>query len=238
MPRRPKIGCLSAAIGLHAYSPTSPLKTMKHLVLVRHGESELNVLNRNRRVFCGQFETPLTSRGREQALEAADRILRHDYLNVQTAVSSPLERAKETLELILSRLRQEIDVLPAIPPLMERSHGLFEGKSDEEAFLEHPAYRDDPNYNCFMDHFHQHAPEGESLAVVTARVWPMAHSMLDASRGDLLVVSHYNPIRCIVGRAMEMSEAEVLRLRVPNALPIVLRWNGRFELLEWPAMTD
>jgi broad specificity phosphatase PhoE len=207
---------------------------MRHLVLVRHGESELNAINRQKRVFCGQFETPLTPRGREQALEAAQRLLELDYLKLQLAISSPLERAKETLQLILSRLSAGIDLLPPSPGLMERSHGVFEGKAEEQAFLEHPAYRDDPNFNCFMDHFHQHAPGGESLAVVTDRVWSVIAGLVESEGGDVVIVSHYNPIRCIVGRALEMPESEILRLRVPNAVPIVLRRNSRFELLEWP----
>jgi broad specificity phosphatase PhoE len=207
---------------------------MKHLILVRHGESELNVVNRQRRVFCGQFETPLTQRGRQQALEAAQRLRELDYLSLQVAISSPLERAKETLRLILSRLPAEIELLPPSPGLMERSHGVFEGKPEDEAFQEHPAYRDDPDFNCFMDHFHQHAPAGESLAVVTDRVWLVVQGLVESRSGDVIIVSHYNPIRCVVGRALGMPESEILRLRVPNAVPIVLRWNCGFELLEWP----
>jgi hypothetical protein len=33
---------------------------MSHLILLRHGESQLNVVNRQKRVYCGQYETPLT----------------------------------------------------------------------------------------------------------------------------------------------------------------------------------
>ena len=208
---------------------------MRHLVLVRHGESELNVVNLQKRVFCGQFETPLTERGREQAREAGDRLARLKYLQLQAAISSPLERAKETLQLILGRLPAELELLPPSAGLMERSHGLFEGRSEEEAFLEHPAYRDDPNFSGFMDHFHKFAPGGESLAVVTARAWPVVEELFQGGDGDMILVSHYNPIRCIVGRALGMAEHEVLRLRVPNAIPIVLKWNGSYELLEWPA---
>jgi broad specificity phosphatase PhoE len=127
------------------------MSIMKHLILVRHGESELNVVNRQRRVFCGQFETPLTQRGRQQALEAAQRLMELDYLSLQVAISSPLERARETLQLRLSRLPAEIKLLPPSPGLMERSHGVFEGKPEDEAFQEQPAYRDDPEFNCFMD---------------------------------------------------------------------------------------
>lgn len=208
---------------------------MRHLVLVRHGESELNAINRHTRVFCGQLETPLTERGREQALAVAQRLVELNYLSLRLAISSPLERARQTLNLILSRLPGGIEVLPASAGLVERSHGLFEGKSEEEVFQTHPAYRDDPNLSCFMDHFHQHAPEGENLATVTERVWQVILGLIASGSGDILVVSHYNPIRCAVGRALKMREDEILRLRVPNAVPIVLRYNGGFELMEWPS---
>ena len=51
-------------------------------------------------------------------------------------------------------------------------------------------------------------------------------------RRDLLVVSHYNTIRCLLGRALELPEQVVLSLRVPNAVPIFLRHGSRFELIE------
>ena len=211
---------------------------MRHVVLLRHGESELNAINRTKRVYCGQVETPLNDRGREQALAAGQRLLELDYLRLSAAISSPLERAKETLSLALSRLPHPVRLLDPSPGLLERSHGAFEGRSEEDVFLEHPAYRDDPGLACFMDHFHLHAPGGESLSVVAQRAWPVVKSLLDAVEGDLLVVSHYNPIRCIVGRALGMSEAEILRLRVPNALPIVLGYTGAYDLLHWPAFSD
>jgi broad specificity phosphatase PhoE len=211
---------------------------MRHVVLLRHGESELNAINRSKRVYCGQVETPLNDRGREQALAAAQRLNELGYLRLGAAISSPLARAKETMSLVLSRMPGTIRVLEPAPGLLERSHGAFEGRSEEEVFLEHPAYRDDPELACFMDHFHLHAPGGESLSVVAQRAWPVVESLLDTEEGDLLVVSHYNPIRCIVGRAMGMSEAEILRLRIPNAVPIVLRHNASYELMHWPAFAD
>jgi broad specificity phosphatase PhoE len=211
---------------------------MRHVVLLRHGESELNAVNRSKRVYCGQFETPLNERGRQQALAAAQRLSELGYLRLTAAVSSPLERAKETLSLVLSRMPGPIRQLEPSPGLLERSHGAFEGRSEDEVFLEHPAYRDDPELACFMDHFYLHAPGGESLSVVSQRAWPVVERLFGAEEGDVLVVSHYNPIRCIVGRAMGMSEAEILRLRIPNAVPIVLRYNASYELMHWPAFAD
>jgi broad specificity phosphatase PhoE len=143
-------------------------RSMRHLVLVRHGESELNAANRLCRIYCGQIETPLTAFGRQQAIAAARQLAQLDYLRLARAISSPLARARETLQLILAELNRPIELLSATPHLMERSHGAFEGRDEQEVFAEYPHYRDDPNFNGFMNHFEQCAPGGENLATVTA----------------------------------------------------------------------
>lgn len=210
--------------------PRMSPRTLTHLVLVRHGESELNALNRTRRIFCGQIETPLTPLGRQQAEQAARQLAALDFLRIRRAVCSPLERARQTLDQILAGLPGPILRLLPEGDLAERSHGLFEGRSEEEAFAEFPHYRDDPAYCQFMNHFEQHAPGGESLAMVTRRAWPAALRLLAAGEGDLLLVSHFNPIRCIVGRALGLRTEEILEMHVPNGQPIVLAFNGRFSL--------
>lgn len=205
---------------------------MRHVVLVRHGESELNAVNHSRRIYCGQIETPLTELGRQQAALAAQRLAAFDYLQLRRAISSPLARAAETLRLMLAQLAGDVEVLPPAAGLMERSHGEFEGRSEEEIFAAYPHYRDDPNYNGFMNHFEQCAPGGENLAIVTARSWPIVEQLTSNGDGDLLVVSHYNTIRCVIGRALGLPPAAVLRMRIPNARPIVLRWSPACELIE------
>jgi probable phosphoglycerate mutase len=212
--------------------------SIRHVVLVRHGESELNAINRTRRVYCGQIETPLTERGREQARMAAARLAELDYLRLRWAISSPLARAIETLEIMLSRLERGMALLPPTPGLLERSHGLFEGRSEEDALAEHPHYRDDPSFCQFMNHFEQCAPGGENLATVTARAWPVIQKLLVSQEGDVLVVSHYNTIRCIIGRALDLPAEAVLQMSIPNARPLVLRWQDRCELIEGRDILD
>src|SRR5262245_46740419 len=193
---------------------------MKHVVLVRHGESELNALNQLQRIYCGQIETPLTARGREQALAAAELVRGLAFLRLTRAISSPLARAAETLRIMVERLAGEMELLSPAAELMERSHGQFEGCSEEQVFADYPHFRDDPNYCQFMNHFEQHAPGGENLATVTRRAWPVIESLAGSAGGDLLVVSHYNTIRCVVGRALHLPPESVLRMRIPNARPI------------------
>jgi probable phosphoglycerate mutase len=207
---------------------------MRHLVFVRHGESQINAISRHTRTYCGQNETPLTELGRQQAQAAGKKLAELAYLSPQVAVSSPLTRAIDTLSLILSQLSAPVRVLPPSVGLLERSHGVFEGRTEEAVFAEYPHYRDDPAYRHFMNHFEQHAPGGETLATVTERAWNAVQELAAATTGDLLIVSHFNPIRCVVGRALNYSIEDKLRLHIPNAEPVVLGWNGEFQLVQSP----
>jgi len=209
---------------------------MRHLVFIRHGESELNAISRRTRTYCGQNETPLTERGREQARSAGQKLSKLAYLQPRAAVSSPLSRAVHTLELLLAELAQTVEVLPPLVGFMERSHGQFEGLAEEIVFRDYPHYRDDPAYCHFMNHFEQCAPGGETLTIVTERAWSALRELTDATTGDLIIVSHFNPIRCILGRALNMSPAETLKLHIPNAEPVVVEFNGAFRLVEGPSL--
>src|SRR6478672_10876404 len=107
---------------------------MRHLVFIRHGESQLNAVSRERRTYCGQVETPLTDRGREQARAAGQRLAALSYVQPRCAISSPLSRAVETLALVLGELAAEVALHPPARGLMERSHGRFEGVAEEDVF--------------------------------------------------------------------------------------------------------
>jgi broad specificity phosphatase PhoE len=205
---------------------------MSHLILLRHGESQLNVLNRQRRVYCGQFETPLTDVGREQARAAGRQLAARSDLRIVRAVSSCHERSRETLRLSIEQLAYPVESLPPVEGLNERSLGRFEGLAEDDVFRDHPQYRDHPDYRRFMNCFVQKAPGGENLAEVSIRAWRAVELLLAQHAGDLLIVSHYNTIRCVLGRALLLTEEAVLGLRIPNAVPIVLRRGERFELLE------
>jgi broad specificity phosphatase PhoE len=209
---------------------------MRHLVFVRHGESELNARSRVIRTYCGQNETPLTEVGREQARLAGQKLAKLTYLSVKAAVSSPLSRAVHTLELLLAQLAAQVPILPPLAGLMERSHGCFEGLAEEVVFRDYPHYRDDPAYCHFMNHFEQCAPGGETLTTVTNRVWSALEHLTASTTGDLVIVSHFNPIRCVVGRALNLSSAEILKLHIPNAEPMVLGFNGSYRLVEGPEL--
>lgn len=195
----------------------------RHLILVRHGESEFNVANRAARIFCGQFDSPLTARGREQACEAGKVLGARGDLRIARIASSALSRARETLELLAPHLPQAVQVVPALVDLNERSLGLFENRTEADVFQEFPQYRDDDRFNRFQNDFVHKAPQGENLTDVTGRAWSAIKQLLADPDGDLVVVSHGVTIRCIMGQALGLSPTEVIQLRIPNAVPIILR---------------
>jgi broad specificity phosphatase PhoE len=54
-----------------------------------------------------------------------------------------------------------------------------------------------------------------------------SESQLSCPRANGLIVSHHTTIRCILGRALDLPDAAITRLRVPHAVPLVLeRYNG------------
>ncbi len=205
---------------------------MSHLVFVRHGESVLNVVNRQTRVFCGQIETPLTEHGREQARTVGQQLSARGELRIQAAISSMLSRCRETLDSILQELPYSVERLADSAALNERSLGDFDGRRAEDVYTEFPQYRDDPNFNQFDNHFVQKAPGGENLWDVTERAWPVIEELEKSRAGVILVVSHFTTIRCVLGRALRLSDDEVRGLRVTNAAPVVLQQADGYRLVE------
>jgi broad specificity phosphatase PhoE len=211
---------------------------MAHFVIIRHGESVLNVVNQQGRVFCGQTETPLTERGREQARVAGRQLAAWKDLVITTAISSALERTRQTLDLMLPELPYAVRRLPDSPALNERSLGLFDGCRAADVYAQHPQYRDDPAFNQFDNHFTQKAPGGENLREVTDRAWAVIEELDRSHAGDILIVSHFTTIRCILGRALGLLDETVRRIRVPNTVLIIVQRGSRYRLLQGLELPD
>src|SRR5947209_6567993 len=88
-------GYLAGIIKVHA---------MGKLILVRHGESQAN-----RHHIFAEVHTPLTDLGRKQAKQVAGHIAAR--FNPTALVASPLERAKETAEIIGRELSLPVELM-------------------------------------------------------------------------------------------------------------------------------
>ena len=89
---------------------------MGKLILVRHGQTEMNAQN----LYFGKLNPPLNDLGISQAYQAKEKLLNIDYDNIY---SSPLERARQTAE-ICNYLDKDI-IFDS--NLEEINFGIFEG---------------------------------------------------------------------------------------------------------------
>ncbi|HTT05542.1 MAG TPA: histidine phosphatase family protein [Steroidobacteraceae bacterium] len=104
---------------------------MKRLLLLRHGEAE------PAGAAAGDFERPLTARGRAQALQAAHR-LRQLHCTPDTILASPALRTRETATIVAARLEQ-LQALhyqsSAYPGSLEALLQLIDAVSDQSETL-------------------------------------------------------------------------------------------------------
>ena len=105
---------------------------MKHLVLLRHGESTWNRENR----FTGWTDVGLTEKGVEEAIEAG-RTLRREGYGFDCAYTSVLHRAIKTLWLVLEEM--ELTWIPVHRDwrLNERHYGALQGLNKAETAEKH-----------------------------------------------------------------------------------------------------
>jgi broad specificity phosphatase PhoE len=99
-----------------------------HVVIIRHGQSQGNAEGR----FGGHTDTPLSPRGRRQA-EATAKALASE--NFDAIYSSDLPRAIETATPLARLTGARLEITDA---LRERSVGVMEGLTFEEAAEQHP----------------------------------------------------------------------------------------------------
>jgi broad specificity phosphatase PhoE len=138
------------------------------LLLVRHGETDWNAAGR----LQGHTDRPLNEYGRRQAHELAERLAGD---GIDAVYASDLARARETAEILGSRLGLEV-VIDA--DLREKNWGNWEGlTSDERAAIEF---------------------EGESTEAHRERVLRAVERICAAHPGErVVVVTHGGSLRRI-----------------------------------------
>jgi len=112
---------------------TSTTAGAPKVLMVRHGESEWNVLGK----WQGRADIALTEAGREQARAAADYV-RTTALPVTRVLASTLRRAHETAEIIAERLG--IAAVMTDERLVETDVGPWEGLRADEIEAGWPRY--------------------------------------------------------------------------------------------------
>jgi broad specificity phosphatase PhoE len=154
------------------------------VLLVRHGQSQGNAEGR----FGGHSPTPLSELGRRQA-EATARALARE--RVTAVYSSDLLRAVQTAEPLARATGLEVFKTPA---LRERSVGLMEGLTFEEAAAAHP-----DEYAALLRRDFEHVlAGGESYRQLLDRSAAELDRAVERHRGGTVALFSHTGTICIL----------------------------------------
>lgn len=213
---------------------------MKKLVLMRHGESAWNLENR----FTGWVDVDLTAKGEDEARRAG-QALEQEGFAFDLAYTSLLTRAIRTLWIAQEILdRRWIPVIKHWR-LNERHYGALQGLNkaetaakfgDEQVLLWRRSYdvppppmdtRDpgfpglDPRYAGLLS---EELPRTECLKDTVARVvpyWQMEIAPQVRAGKSVIIAAHGNSLRALVKHLDHVSDADIVGLNIPTAVPLV-----------------
>jgi broad specificity phosphatase PhoE len=195
------------------------------LIFVRHGETAYNAESR----LQGQLDTPLNARGREQA-RAIGGTLRSllgpeiDRLDEAEAFfASPLERARETMDIARDAMGLKPGRYHLDPVLKELSFGVWEGLTWPEIEV-----RDAKGLRARRKDRWAFAPEGgESYAMLAVRLRPW----LDGLSEHAFVISHGGVARVLMALIAGIPPAKAVEAPIIQGRAILFengscRWIG------------
>jgi len=158
------------------------------LVIVRHGETELN----REGVFRGRLDVGLNDAGRRQAEAAADALAGRP---VAAVFSSPLSRAYDTASAIAGRHGLEVVVDEAFHNF---DLGAWQGRPKETVRTEHPALWD----TWVNDPARLRIPGAETLDEVKRRAHARVLELVEAYHDRRFVVATHRSVAKLLGAAL------------------------------------
>ena len=192
---------------------------MGSIIFLRHGQAT----NNTQRVLAGRTPgIPLTEKGVDQAEKAAKFL---EEMNISTIYSSPIERAKDTAEIVGKH--NSIDVR-IDDRLIELDMGKFTGMPYDEIFSSHG--------NVFMKFYKgelEIAHNGvETFADVKKRVLGMVDHVIENHPDEnVVLVTHMDPIKAMLSTVVSLSPENLFELIIANAsLNIFREYKRKFSI--------
>lgn len=183
------------------------------LYVARHGQTDWNLENR----FQGSIDMPLNPQGYQQAVQLASCVPR----SIEQIVVSPQLRAQQSAAPVAVALDVPCLTMSAF---RERSFGVWEGLTRDEArALDEPFY---DRHGAFS--FDECPPEGEPMAMVTARVTAgLRELMARYSSRTVLLITHGVIMRVLRCQLEGLSPQCCARVQTP----------ANAQLIHYPAST-
>ena len=226
------------------------------LILLRHGESEWNLLNQ----FTGWTDVGLTKNGIQEAQFSAKQILKEN-ITIDTIYTSILLRSTHTAEIIADIIDFDKENIQYDWRLNERHYGALQGLNKSETAKKYgedevhvwrrsydispPLLSDDdkrhPKFNEKFKNIDGDLPAGESLKNVIDRLNPFWNQYLKNIKenpGNHLIVAHSNSLRAIVKILDQLSDEEIVSVNIPTGVPLVYKFDDNFNVIHKEYLID
>ena len=158
---------------------------MTHIILVRHGQTEWNRIER----FRGRADVPLNETGLAQA-ELTGRRIATEW-KPAAVYSSPLSRAVRTAEIIAGNFNLPVQIHPGLTDI---DYGQWKGLTPDEVREHWPKMIDDwynkPDFACI--------PGGETLAELRSRALKVIDELVACHEGQTIAVVGHTVINRII----------------------------------------
>lgn len=168
------------------------------LYYTRHGQTTWNVENK----ICGRTDVPLTDLGRQQAAQLGQK-LRAEGIRVDEILTSPLERAAQTAQIIGQELGAPVRVEPR---LIEQCFGIYEGVSP----------RNHPDFVRDKQELLQRYQTGESMIQLCHRIYSVLDDVTAQPDKVYLLVAHNGISRAVHSYFYEMTNEEYANFGIHN----------------------
>ena len=192
---------------------------MGSIIFLRHGQA----INNTERILAGRTPgIPLTEKGLDQAQKAAKFL---EDMNISAIYSSPIERAKNTAEIVGNHNSVDVRIDDR---LIELDMGKFTGMPYEQIFSSHG--------NVFMKFYKgelEIAHNGvETFVDVKKRVLSIVDHVLESHPNEnVVLVTHMDPIKAMLSTVMSLSPENLYELIIANAsLNIFREYNRKFSI--------
>ena len=220
------------------------------LILLRHGESEWNLLNK----FTGWTDVGLTENGINEAKFSGEQLLKKN-ISISTLYTSLLIRATHTAEIVSSIVGFNTNDIQYHWRLNERHYGALQGLNKSETATKYgedqvhvwrrsydippPLLLEDderhPKFNEKFKDIDGDLPAGESLKDVIDRLksfwYPYLRNIKD-NIGNHLIVAHSNSLRAIIKLLDQLSDEEIISVNIPTGVPLVYTFDQSLNVLE------
>ncbi|MBU0458042.1 class I tRNA ligase family protein [Patescibacteria group bacterium] len=198
--------------------PNGGADAITEVTLVRHGQTDAN---KNKIIQGGVVDDPLNEKGKEQALETANKLKGKKF---DVIISSTSKRAVETAEIIAKELEMKID--EKLNFLTERYQGDWGGKNRDDILKDNLPVTE--KINIAMHHIT--APNAESLSEFFDRGQKTYEYITDKYKSKkVLLVAHRGFVQSLMAFTNSLTYREAIDLQLKNTEMITFQVKPLFK---------